>query len=443
MKSKIGGFLICCALTAPAVAGIDELKLDFHGAGWLQTGRIENSFALPSAGNDYEKNWVGQSGGLILAHSQIDEHWDAGIGLGTVLVQLARGSVGQANKWYPFWVSWVDEARFTYSLNPSDAENNFKLTIGSFHYGYSQDSKNLGLYLLHGYVYPGGIVSGFTGPLGVFQSVNGANASIKRGGFTNDFIVQVETEDKPLFDISVADIASIKFGKGIELGGGVNFYRVLPTKNKVTSPDFGCSSDDMGTYAKSATDNPCYIITAKDSAGNAIDSALASLSGIKLMGRLRIDPKAFLGMSEGTLFGKDDFVIYSELAVLGVKNYPRFYDKIDKRIPVMFGINLPGMNYLNASVEVEYYASMLSSDIIGARSGSPIPVNDDPRVNPKRDDWKWSFNASTVLGGHIAVMGQVANDHLRMGGNHDEDTGIEAMRTPEDWYWTTKIAYFF
>ncbi len=43
----------------------------------------------------------------------------------------------------------------------------------------------------------------------------------------------------------------------------------------------------------------------------------------------------------------------------------------------------------------------------------------------------------------MALSVQVANDHLRLGGNHDEDAGAEAMRTPKDWYWTTKLAYFF
>jgi hypothetical protein len=43
----------------------------------------------------------------------------------------------------------------------------------------------------------------------------------------------------------------------------------------------------------------------------------------------------------------------------------------------------------------------------------------------------------------MALSAQVANDHMRLGGNHDDDTGVEAMRTPEDWYWTTKLAYFF
>jgi hypothetical protein len=68
---------------------------------------------------------------------------------------------------------------------------------------------------------------------------------------------------------------------------------------------------------------------------------------------------------------------------------------------------------------------------------------DDPRINTRRDDWKWSVNLSKVLFGHMILLGQVANDHLRLGGNHDEDTGVEAMRIPDDWYWTTKLAYFF
>jgi hypothetical protein len=160
------------------------------------------------------------------------------------------------------------------------------------------------------------------------------------------------------------------------------------------------------------------------------------------MGRMRFDPKALLGGGNGSL-GKNDLVVYTEFAVLGLKDYPQFYDNILRRIPVMFGINLPGFNLFDLGLEVEYYASKNSGDNLSAKNGSWVPVVDDARINAKRDDWKYSVNFSKLLFGNMVFLAQVANDHLRLGGNHDEDTGIEAMRTPKDWYWTTKFAYFF
>jgi hypothetical protein len=439
MKFKSTISLALLLATVPAFADVDELKLDFHGAGWLQAGRVENSFALENAGNDYEKNWLGQSGGLLTIHSQIDEHWDGALGLGTVLVHLARGSKGISNKWYPFWVSFVDEARITHSSKLGDAD--LKINLGNFHYGYNPDSKNMGQYLVHGYVYPGTIVTNFTGPLGVNQTISGIQAALSKGGFKNDLNLQVETDDKPLYDISLSDVVAWRPHPAFEIGAGVNFYRLIPTKSKATSPGKDCDPNLLGVNAIGATDSPCFIIE-KDTAGNAIDTVLASLAGIKLMGRFRLDFKALFGAGEGSL-GKNDLVLYGEAAVLGVKDYPRFYDKIARRIPVMVGFNLPGFGLFDWSVEGEYYAAKNSSNNLAAKNGSPIPVQENAKVNNARDDIKWSVNASRMLGGNFILLGQVANDHLRLGGNHDEDTGIEAMRTPDDWYWTTKIAYFF
>lgn len=445
MRAK--SILSLCAALAVLPAGAEDQarpKLDFHGAGWVQGGRVENSFATLNDGNAYDKNWIGQSGGLLTVHTSADEHWDASLGLGTVLVQLARGSRLQANKWYPFWVSWVDEALVTYGSKFGD-ENEFKLNMGSFHYGYNPDIKNFGQYLMHGYVYPGTIVTSLTGPLGVNQNINGIMGTLKSGAFSNDLIANIETDDKPLYDISVADVASFKVGSFLEIGAGVNLYRLIAADKDLTSPGKDCESG-LGPYASRGQPNPCFILdtVSVDALGSPtrIDTITGSFSGVKLMGRLRLDPKAAVGYDGGFL-GKDDFVFYTEFAVLGLKDYPQFYNKIARRIPVMFGFNLPGFNAFNWSIEMEYYGSRNSGDNLAAQNGSWIPPIDDKSVNTKRDDWKYSLNASKVFVGHMILMGQIANDDLRLGGNHDDAAGMQAMRTPSDWYWATKIAYFF
>ncbi len=423
------------------MAAAEDLKLEFHGAGWLQIGRVENSFSLPQNGNDYENNWIGNAGGLMVAKAQIDENWEGSFGLGTIMVHLARGSRGQANKWYPFWVPFVDEAKFTRSSHLFTDTDVLKLNFGSFHYGYNPDVKNLGQYLLHGYVYPGAIQSSLTGPLGVLLNLSGIQASYSGGFFSNDIMMFMETDEKPLYDISLADVATFRFHPSFEFGLGVNFYRLVPMDKKLTAPGKDCDANFLGPYANRGQENPCFIIE-KDANGVVTDTVLGSLAGTKAIARFRVDPKVIFSSDSGP-FGKDDFVFYGEAAVLGTKDYPQLYDNLLRRIPVMFGFNFPGFNFLNASVEVEYYANKLSGDNIAARNGSWVSVVDDPRISTKRDDWKWSLNASKVLFGNMIFLTQVANDHLRLGGNHDDDTGVEAMRTPEDWYWTTKLAYFF
>jgi hypothetical protein len=425
-------FLAAFFLVVAAAARADDLRLEYHGAGWMQMGRVEESFTLGNSNNNYGKNWLGNAGAVLTANTKIDQHWDGALGMGSIMVQLARGDRSQAKKWYPFVVPFVSEARITWSATGYAEQGGLQMSLGAFPYNYSPDAKNLGLYLMRGYVYPGTLVSGFGG-------IFGAMGRYQAGGFSNDLLLLSETEDKPLFDLSLADVAAMRIHPGLELGAGVNFYRLVPMNGKATSPGRDCGSTDLGPYAGGGQDDPCFLIE-KDSAGNPVDTLTGSLAGTKLMARFRLDPKAWFA-STGAL-GKDDLVLYGEAAILGLKNYPQFYDDIKRRIPVMLGLNLPTFGSFGLSVEAEYFASKISSDNIVARNGSWIPAVTS-QIDYGRDDWKWSVNASKLWYGHFLWTAQVANDHLRLGGNHDEDTGIEAMRTPEDWYWTSKMAYFF
>jgi hypothetical protein len=255
----------------------------------------------------------------------------------------------------------------------------------------------------------------------------------------------METEDKPYHDLSVADVLSWRIAQGLEVGGGINLYRVLPSNEKATSPGKDCTPGQQGIDAyKSNQSNTCFILDSVgvNASGEAVyDTIAGSLSGVKLMARFRVDPKALMGLGTGP-FGKNDWVVYGELAVLGLKDYPIYYDDILQRIPVMIGFNLPGFGYFDGSVEIQYYASKFTGDNLGAQNGVWLPVL-DPGRSGKRDDWKYSLNVSRLMRGHILLTGQIANDDLRLGGYHYEPAGKEAMRTPADWYWAAKLGYFF
>lgn len=443
MRLKNPLFLGLTLLSA-AVGAQDGVKPAFHGAAWMQFGRIENSFATPNSANNYDENWLGNYGGLVASSVKIDENWEGALGFGSILVHLARGSVAEADIWYPFWVGFLTEARFTYTSSGFAEEGGLKLNMGTFGYNYNPDSKNLGVYLLKGYVYPGTLVSGYADFFGVPASRTGVMATYKVGGFTNDLITSIETDEKPLYDVSVADVATLRLGESFEIGAGVNFYRLLAADKRATSPGKDCESAFLGPYAGAGPgvkgqDNACFIVE-KDSAGNPIDTITGSLAGTKVMTRFRLDPKAWFGGSES--MGKDELVLYGEAAVIGLQNRAILYDDILRRIPVMVGFNFPTFGLLNLSAEVEYYASKNSSDNLPPQNGSWLPgIVGQPGT--ARDDWKWSVNASRVVLGNIFMGLQVANDHLRLGGTHNTATGQEAMRTPQDWYWAFKTAYFF
>ncbi len=415
----------------------DDLQLDFHGAGWTQFGRIEHSFTPPSlASNNYNSNWIEYAGGLISATAKIDSNWEGAMGLGALQVHLARGSINNANIWYPFLVPFVAEARITYSHDLFSANDQLRLTAGTFPYTYNPDVKNLGFYLLRGYVYPGILQSGFEIPF----NITGGMARYQSGDFRNDLILKSETDDYPLYDFSLADVINYQVAPGLELGAGVNFYRLIPQNSKVTSPPTNCLTGDLGPYAELGQADPCGII---DTVNGVKDTVGGSLAGTKLMGRFHLDPKAWFENADGGPWGKNDWVIYGEAAIIGLKDYPKVYNNILRRIPVMVGFDFPTWDLLDYfSLEVEYYADKNSSDEITAENGSWVPAV-HPGYNYARDDWKWSFNLAKVFLGHVKLSAQVADDHTRLGGYHDAATGVEVFSTPTDWYWMGKLAFFF
>jgi hypothetical protein len=430
--SVIGALVVFGAL-ASVVSAQDDLKLDYHGAGWVQIGRIEESFVGTDFTNDYNDNWMQSSGSQLSVNAKFGPEWDGALSVGVVGVHLARGAVSEIDRLYPFWVAYVGEARVTWT-HPVFESGKFQLSLGAFPYNYSADAKNLGVYLMRGYVYPGTLESGF-------GNVMGGQARYAQGKFRNDLILKSE-DQKPIYDLSLIDVVNYEVTPGFEVGAGVNFYRLVAQNDDLTNPGLKCG----GVYGQCF-----YEDTTGVGAGGEPDTITGSLAGTKLMARFHLDPKVLFGMGTvGSLtLGKQDLVLYGEAALLGIKDYPIYYDDKLRRIPVMLGFNLPVFGALDfLSLEVEYYASKNSSNTVGAAFGGAwVPdFKDDPDVAryAARDDWKWSVNAAKTLFGNAQLSAQVANDHLRPGGSHDVPwVGKEAMRTPKDWYWTCKLAYFF
>jgi hypothetical protein len=421
------------AYLLPGMAHSQDTKANFHGAAWLQMGKITRSYTTPSReGNSYVGNWMQNAGALLSTDMKMSDSWGGSAGFGVIQVHLARGNRNHANIWYPFWVPFVSEARLTYTAAFSESDH-LKISMGNFGYSYNPDVKNLGLYLLKGYVYPGALVSGF-------GNLTGAMASFEADHWKNDFIVNIESEDQPFYDISVADAATFKVGHGLEFGAGFNLYRLIAQNGDLNSPGKDCKLEsDLGFYA-----TKCFEVDSigVDGAGKAIlDTVTGNLGGTKVMARFHLDPKEMFGFSGP--FGKGDLLLYGEAAVIGLKNQGKAYNDIKRRIPVMIGINLPTFGYLDfLAFEMEYYASKNSSDNLEAQYGTWVPVT-DKESNWKRDDWKWSLGLSKVIMDHMKLTAQVANDHLRPGGYHDSQTGVEATTIPTDRYYTVKCAYFF
>jgi hypothetical protein len=450
--------LSALALLAPlGVAGAQvrhpvlDSTVRLRGAVWTQIGRIEHSSDKTSnqVYNNFEDNWQQAAGLSLTAAGRFGPHWEGAFGLGMGVGHNARGDVSVANNWYAVTSSFVGEARVTWTDTVKG--NRLQSSLGFFPYSYSPENKDLGLYLLRGSVYPGFLLSGFEAR----HATAGANIfgglfRFGRGGLTNDVLVVSETDMRPYFDLSFADVVTWQARPSLQVGAGVNFYRALPR-----NPAPGKNCDNLySNYTQvpdlTSTEN-CVILDtiAVDTAGGTamVDTVTGGLQGIKAMARFRFDPKIAWGFtgSGPWRFGAQDLVLYGEAALLGFRNYPKYYDDRSRRLPVMLGVNLPAFGWLDKfSLEVEYYRSPHHTDYGKTEASSswlPRPAS----INTARDDWKWALYASKVVRGNLRLSGQVANDHLRTFGAPDlgSTTYAEALTTPRDWYWMLKLTSFF
>lgn len=451
-------------------------KVELHGAGWYQFGRIMHSSDTLVPDYNYNDNWISSAGSQFTIHADISEELDAAIGLGGYQLHNAQGartSIIRARiNFYPY----LTEARVTYY--PFNRDNNkLFLNSGLFAYQYNRDTRNLGSYLFRGPVYPGFLFSEFEA-----KSLDTTVANIigfqlhsePLEGFSNDLIFRSETELPPVFDISLAYISSYKIMPGVEIGAGVNFYRLIPANSKVTKLDEGefkistlgthPYDGDYGYYIDFDTTYAADSITVEN-----IDTTTirASHQGIKLMGRFSIDLNTLTQLNISK-----SFKLYSEVALLGIKDYEGIYPNKKERIPVMFGMYLPVPWLDEAVVEAEWYGAKYKNDYQKLyKSASPIPKGNpeydrtdssgyvkgttipfsDPYdvTNMTKDNIKWSLYLTKSFMTNTKISLQIANDHYRPFTHYFVDPTGEATEfstaftTLKDWYAMMKIGYNF
>jgi hypothetical protein len=289
---------------------------------------------------------------------------------------------------------------------------------------------------LRGPVHPGLVLSGFeTKYVLPVANMLGLQVHQTWGGFEQDFLLSMETEYFPFYDLSPAYVAGYRFGQVLRLGAGVNFYHLIPYDSKVTS--------DTG-------------IVFIDTSATPDDTTQISFAGTKLMANFSFDPKALFGGSE--ILGPEDLKLYGEVALFGTENgeaYKKLYGDYLHRMPMMIGFNLPAFTLLDRlSLEAEWYGAPFKDDFKGFEhtggTVTPIPTKStDPlETNVRKDNWKWSLYASRAIEQHIKVSLQVANDHFRPGifkgyGDNNPAESQAVTVTSKDWYWMGKIAFFF
>ncbi|MCU0608312.1 MAG: hypothetical protein MUF22_00905 [Chitinispirillaceae bacterium] len=344
----------------------------------------------------------------------------------------------------------------TLQINYADVlhkNDRFLAEIGYFPFKYSPQSTNLGEYLFRSGTYPGYLVSGFEHSIDK-PKLGGVHLQYQcdaLGTLKQDLVLNTELDVFPYHDINMTYLATHEIGPVFNLSAGVQLARLISVDPRKTT--LGLDTIYHNRYDPKIG----YIDTASN------DTILYTFKGTKIVGRAMLDFKELVAGFGGALpfMGKNDLQLYTEAAILGVKNYPGWYNNIKERVPVMVGFNLPAFKLLDVlSVEVERYQSPYwnSQEYIW-KGDSPIPyISSGTYPNYDRDwnssmaktddDIKWSVYASKKLGKIMRISAQAASDHTPRNWYTPWPAPQSAKYTDmvprtKDWYYMMRVSFYF
>lgn len=399
-----------------------RLKFGFWSR--MTLGQVVSSTKEPGYDIPFDKEWLETVDGGIKVNYKLTPSLTGRLNLG-VVINLATVSPREmrtfeysAKKVAPALLDACLEYQTKGVLFDNDQ---FNIELGYFPFKYNQQSTNLGEYLFRSGTYPGWLINGFEHSIdkpklaGVHASYTvGSSVSLKQ-----DLLMNTELDVFPYRDIHLTYIATPSFGKFLNLGVGVQFARLIALDHRKTT--LGTDSSYKGRFEP-------YVGYIDPASG---DTIRYTFKGTKAMGRAMFDVKELFGFGSKIL-GKQDLKIYGEVALLGVKDYPGWYQLKKERSPMMVGFNFPAFKILDVlSVEVQRYKTpyINTQDYIWKASsavpyvpGRVSPMDYDREWNDSTmavtdDDIRWSIYASKQLGKHIRLSAQAACDN-----------------TPKNWY---------
>jgi hypothetical protein len=289
-------------------------EVDFTGYASYQFGQIVNgSFGDPTATTNIDHYWSHEVYAGVGFHALVNERFAINAGLEGKVWHPFTSNNPQIEYHRKYNALWVDQGNGTYKVG-DPGKPWLTLTSGYFRYKYNPEARNLGEQLFRSVAYPGIIMDYFDfaeirllGAMGHFNLLNGTLKA--------DAMVISESDWEPFGDFSFAFLADYNPAKIIDIGGGIEFARLISVNESKTTPQIAqiLSKDSLG-QVKYGTDSSYYTFRA-----------------IKIMGRVTLDLKTLFDIP---FFGPQDGKIYGEFDILGLKNYSFWYEDISKRIPL-------------------------------------------------------------------------------------------------------------
>ncbi len=303
---------------------------------------------------------------------------------------------------------------------------------GYFPYKYNPDSRNLGEYLFRSTAYPQTLTTEFDFSFARLAGLYAkSNYNLGIHNFNLDFIANINTEWMAIGDLNLTFIGSYNLAGVFEIGAGAFLGSVVSADEKTTTPQ-----SDASRYLEGTDTSKCY-----------------TFRGTKVMGRFSFDPKKLLPFP---VFGSEDLKLYTEAALLGVKNYgvalhsPVWYNSILERIPVMIGFNVPTFKLLDVlSIEGEWWGNRYPNSMQGiVDDGLPLPFLEGTQeidsTKYKEDNIKWSVFGAKSFARYYRISFQAASDHMRtFAWDWNRQDWEESLRSPKKWYVVVRFGISF
>jgi hypothetical protein len=224
--------------------------------------------------------------------------------------------------------------------------------------------------------------------------------------------------------------------------------------------------DFTPAFSVSYTPNKVIDVAGAIAFNHAIQADCALLSdsigkkwqGTKIDARAIFDPKPLFGGIK--CLGKEDCKIYSEIAILGLKDtvevdtsgigalgvkFPE--NSLWHRIPFMIGFNVPTFKLLDVfSVELEWFNSPYANNWYGRFDNQSSDAERPSTVEEwntyiNDDNFKWSLHLDKSIG-KFEVRAIIGSDHTvyRLS-NQTSGNFSQTMKQKGDWQWLVELRY--
>ena len=402
-----------------------EKAISFGGFAYYQIGQVVTSTdpdgattGLPDKSWDQHVNIRFTMDALIQKRLRII----AGAELG--MATFAKGSGGGTSLNTGFSAKEA-QGIYTFGDDPLSKTPIFQVALGYFPFKYNPQATNMGEYLYNYRTgsYPAYIINDFDNCksrlLGLRMS------SVILGILRQDLLLTSEmvvgsNGNTPVGDYSLSYLVGYKILKIFDVGAGINLSRLIPLNPTLTTNSNNIVNDENGPVIENG------------------DTLRLTLKSTKLMARFTFNPKRFF--PELSIFGQEDGKIYSEVAVLGIKNYGTIFNDVIQRIPILVGINIPALKTLDVlSLELEYFGYPGNLTI---SQGSPVPISLGDEFSSQQM-FRWSLFAQKTLVKGFCIKGLVGKDHFRTVDAGGSVTNEELLRGKGNWHYNLRFMYSF